>query len=162
MPPQTEFPERIYTVKEWMEARKSISEGHKHRLRIKGSREFKEKTREALRFIKATGYYDFLRTYIRQIVEINGLSQLRESEAAVWLNSYCVKDAVDAASFIIQKAWQMKEYLDGKLYYDGNAELRAVEKRVEFLNKLKNKTREEKVRQRCEELLKQWSESIYL
>jgi len=159
---QTEFPERIYTIKEWAKARKSIAEGHKHRIKIKGSKNFKEKVREALRFVKATGYYDFLRTYIRQIVEINGLSQLRESEAAVWLNSYGVKDPVDAASFIIQKAWQMKEYIDGKLYYDGNAELRAVEKRVEFLNKLKDTTREEIVRQRCEELIKQWNESVFL
>jgi hypothetical protein len=159
---EEKFPERIYTIQEWMKARKSIKKGFKHRLRVQGTPIFKQKVREALNLIKKAGYYNFLRTYIRQIVEINGLSQLRECEAAVWLNRYGVQDPVDAASFIIQKAWQMKEYLEGKLYYSGEAEFRAIEKRTEFLNKLKEKTKNEEIKNRCEELINQWNESIYL
>jgi len=156
------FPERVYTKEEVEMARKAIESGHIHRLRIKGSKEFKQKVRTALKLIKTTKQYNFLRTYIREIKEINGLTQLREAEAAIWANKYAVKDPVDAASLFIQKAYQMKEYIEGKLYYGGEAEHRTTQKRIEFLEKLKKKTRKKEIRERCEEILKAWEESIYI
>ena len=156
------FPERVYTKEEVEMARKAIESGHIHRLRIKGSKEFKQKVRTALKLIKTTKQYNFLRTYIREIKEINGLTQLREAEAAIWANKYAVKDPVDAASLFIQKAYQMKEYIEGKLYYGGEAEHRMTQKRIEFLEKLKKKTRKKEIRERCEEILKAWEESIYI
>jgi len=156
------FPERVYTKEEVEMARKAIESGHIHRLRITGSKEFKQKVRTALKLIKTTKQYNFLRTYIREIKEINGLTQLREAEAAIWANKYAVKDPVDAASLFIQKAYQMKEYIEGKLYYGGEAEYRITQKRIEFLEKLKKKTRKKEIRERCEEILKAWEESMYI
>ena len=53
----------------------------------------------------------------------------------------------------------MKEYLEGKLYYGGNAEKRSVEKRMEFLQKLKDKSSDQKTKDECERLLDMWKES---
>ncbi len=156
------FPDRIYTVDEVKEAEKLTKKGYKHRLKVKGNPEFKRKTEEALKLVKTAGYYDFLRTYIREIVEIDGLTQLREAEAAIWANKYAVQNPVDAASLFIQKANHMKEYLEGQLYYGGEAERRSVEKRIEFLEILKKKSRKREVKEECEKLLKSWSESVYL
>jgi len=156
------FPERVYTKDEVEKARKAIESGHKHMLRVVGSQGFKQKVKEALKFLEATGQYNFLRTYIRLIKEINGLTQLREAEAAIWANKYAVEDPVDAASLFIQKAYQMKDYIEGKIYYGGEAELRLTEKRIEFLKKLKEKTKKPEVRKRCEEILRNWRESVYL
>ena len=156
------FPERVYTKEEVQQARKAIESGHVHRLKINGSKEFKQKVREALKHIKTTKQYKFLRTYIREIKEIDGLTQLREAEAAIWANKYAVKDPIDAASLFIQKAHQMKNYIEGKLYYGGEAEHSTTQKRIEFLEKLKNKTRKKEVKKRCEEILKAWEESIYI
>ena len=86
------FPKRVYTKKEVEEARKAIESGHVHRLKITGSQEFKQKVREALKHIKTTKQYNFLRTYIREIKEIDGLTQLREAEAAIWANNHAIKD----------------------------------------------------------------------
>jgi len=154
------FPERVYTAEEVKTAKELIERGYRHRLRVKGSPEFRRKVKEALRLVKTAKYYDFLRTYIKQIVEIDGFSQLRESEAAVWLNNYAVADSVEAASFVIQKAQQMKDYIEGRLYYD-KGEINAVEKRIEFLETLKNKTKNQAVKKRCREILKKWVESKY-
>jgi len=156
------FPERVYTRDEVEKARKAIEAGHIHRLKITGSKEFKQKVREALKHIKTTKQYKFLRTYIREIKEIDGLTQLREAEAAIWANKYAVKDPIDAASLFIQKAHQMKNYIEGKLYYGGEAEHSATQKRIEFLEKLKNKTRKKEIKKRCEEILKAWEESMYI
>jgi len=156
------FPDRVYTVKEVREARELIEKGYKHRLRIKGDTKFKQKVREALRHLKTTRQYEFLRTYIREIVEIDGLSQLREAEAALWLNKYAVEDPVEAASFIIQKAYQMKDFIEGKPYFGGEAELRTVQKRIEFLEKLNRKSRKPEVKRRCKELLRLWADSVLL
>jgi hypothetical protein len=153
------FPERIYTHEEVKKAKELIDEGYKHRLRIKGNTVFKEKVRQALKLVKTAGYYDFLRTYIRLIMEIDGLTQLRESEASIWANKYAVENPVDAASLFVQKAHHMREYLEGKLYYGGMAEKRSVEKRIKFLKVLKEKTRENKIKAECEKLLKFWDES---
>ena len=159
---KSEFPRRVYTKDEVKKAREAIESGHIHRLKITGSKEFKKKVREALKLIKTTKQYKFLRTYIREIKEIDGLTQLREAEAAIWANKYAVKDPIDAASLFIQKAHQMKNYIEGKLYYGGEAEHSATQKRIEFLEKLKNKTRKKEVKKRCEEILKAWEESMYI
>lgn len=153
------FPKRIYTVEEWKKAKELTDKGLKHRLRVVGSQDFKQNVKRALALVKVAGYYDFLRTYIGSIKEIDGLTQLRESEASIWANKYAVKNSVDAASLFIQKANHMKEYIEGKLYYGGVAEKRSVEKRIEFLAALKEKTQDEKIKEECERLLKFWSES---
>lgn len=157
-----EFPKRIYTGEELKKAKELIDKGYKHRLKVKGSPIFKQKVSQALKLIKAVGYYDSLRTYIRSIIEIDGLTQLREAEAAIWANKYAVENPVDAASLFVQKANHMKEFIEGKLYFGGEAEKRSVEKRIEFLKALKRKSRKKEVRDECERLLSSWSESVFL
>ena len=66
---------------------------------------------------------------------------------------------VDAASVFIQKTEQMKEYIDQKLYYGGQAEKRSHQKRIEFLQTLENKTKDQKVKDDCQKALKMWKES---
>jgi len=153
-----EFPERVFTEEEVKRARELIDKGYKHRLRIVGSPVFKREMEKTLKLIKTAGYYDFLRAYIRQIEEIEGFSQLHEADVVIWANMAMLVDVVDAASYIVQKAQQMKDYLEGKLYY-GTGEISAIKKRLEFLEKLKEKTNSEDVRKKCEELLKRWSET---
>lgn len=157
-----EFPQRIYTGEEVKKARELIGKGYKHRLRAKGSLIFKQKVNQALKLVKTANYYEFLRTYIRRIVEIDGFTQLREAEAAIWANKYAVENPVDAASLFVQKANHMREYVEGKLYYGGEAERRSVEKRIEFLRALKKKSRKKEVKEECERLLASWSESVFL
>jgi hypothetical protein len=157
-----EYPKRIYTGEEVKKAKELIDKGYKHHLRVKGSLGFAEKVKQALKLVKNAGYYEFLRTYIRRIVEIDGFTQLREAEAVIWANKYAVENPVDAASLFVQKANHMKEYLEGKLYYGGEAEKRSVEKRIEFLEVLKKKSLEKEVKEECERLLRSWSESVFL
>jgi hypothetical protein len=157
-----EFPKRIYTGEEVKKAKELVDKGYKHRLRVKGSSIFKQKVNQALKLVKTASHYEFLRTYIRSIIEIDGLTQLREAEAAIWANKYAVANPVDAASLFVQKANHMKEYLEGKLYYGGAAEKRSVEKRIEFLKTLKKKSREKEVKEECERLLSSWNESVFL
>jgi len=154
------FPKRVYTVKEVKKARELIAKGYKHRLKVVGSPGFKSKAKEALKLIKTAKYHDFLRTYIRQIREIDGLSQLREAEATIWANKYAVADPIEAAGFIIQKTQQMKDFIEGKLYYD-KGEIKAVEKRIEFLETLKDKSKNQAVKKKCEENLKRWAEITF-
>ena len=153
------FPERVYTGKEVKTARELINKGYKHSLTVEGSPNFKQKVNQALELVKTAGYYEFLRTYIRQITEIDGLTQLRETEAVIWANKFAVENTVDAASLLIQKANHMKEYLEGELYYGGIAEKRSVEKRIEFLEILKKKSQDESVKEECARLLKMWEDS---
>lgn len=153
-----EFPERVFTEEEVRRARELVEKGYKHRLKIVGSLGFKKEIEKTLKLIKTAGYYDFLRTYIRQIQEIEGFSQLHEADVTIWANMPMLVDAVDAASYIVQKAQQMKDYLEGKLYY-GTGEISAIEKRLEFLEKLKEKSKSQDVKKRCEELLKRWSDT---
>jgi len=154
-----EFPKRIYTGEEVRVAKELIDKGYKHRLRTKGTQHFKEKVRQAIKLVKTACEYEFLRTYIRSIIEIDGLTQLREADAAVWANKYAVENPVDAASVLVQKASHMKEYLEGKLYYGGEAEKRSVERRKQFLQTLKSRSRQKEVKEECERLLKLWNES---
>ncbi len=154
-----EFPERVYTANEVKKAKKLIDDGYKHDLTVNGSPNFTQKTEQALDLVKAAGYYEFLRTYIRQIIEIDGITQLRETEAVIWANKFAVDNPVDAASLLIQKTIHMKDYLEGKIYYGGTAEKRSVEERIKFLETLKNKTQDKKVIEECERLLQMWADS---
>ena len=153
------FPEKVYTQQEVEEARKLISAGYKHDLTVDGEPDFKQKVEQILDLLKTASYYEFLRTYIRQIVEIDGLTQLRETEAAIWANKFAVENPVDAASLLVQKTHQMKQYIDGELYYGGNPEKKTVEKRIEFLKALKEKTDDMKVKEECRKLVQMWAES---
>jgi hypothetical protein len=161
-PLSSRFPKRIYTQSEVLEAKNLIDGGYKHRLRTIGSKDFKMKARKALKLIKTAGYYNFIRTYIRTIREINGLSQLREAEAAAWANLYAVENPVDGACFIVQKAWQMKNYIEGKIYYGHIGETLAAQEQVRFLKKLSKQTRNAKVKEDCFKRLKILEDSVFL
>jgi hypothetical protein len=154
-----QFPERVYTEKEVKQAKALIDKGYKHKIQIISNTKFKKKAEKGLRLIKVADFYDFFTTYIRTIKEIDGLTQLRQSEASIWTNEYAVENPVDAASLFIQKANSMKEYLERKLYYGGEAEKRSFEKRKEFLKILRNKSPEKHVVDECERLLNMWDES---
>lgn len=155
------FPSRIYTTKELEKAIKLVKKGYKHQLKVEGSKKFQDDTFAALQLVRIAGYYDILRTYIRRIIEIDGLTQLREADAAIWANKYTVENPVDAASLFIQKSHHMKEYLEGKLYFGGAAEKRSVEKRIMFLRDLKKKSQSKSIKDECERLLEKWSESMF-
>ena len=154
-----EFPERVYTEEEHIQAKHLVEAGYKHKLTVQGDSAFTAKVKEALELTKVTALYDFLRTYLRQIKEIDGLTQLRETEVAIWANKFAVENPIDFASLLIQKAHHMKEYIDGELYYGGASEKRTIQKRIEFLELLKTKTKDSKVREECERLLEMWRES---
>ncbi|MGF3522310.1 MAG: hypothetical protein ACQXXJ_04345 [Candidatus Bathyarchaeia archaeon] len=53
----------------------------------------------------------------------------------------------------------MKEYLDGEIYYGGNSEKRTIQKRIEFLGVLKEKSQDANVKDECTRLLELWRES---
>jgi hypothetical protein len=153
------FPERVYTQSEVEKANELILKGYKHHLTVHGNSLFKDRVQEALELVRTAGYYDFLRTYIRRIEEIDGLTQLRRADVAIWANQYAVENSVDAASLFVQKANTMKEYLEGRLYYGGKAEKRSDEKRMEFLKVLRSNSKDKKVIEECDRLLKMWNES---
>jgi len=153
-----EFPERVYTQEEVGKARELIQKGYKHTLKIEGSPQFKNKMEQVIELIKTADYHDFLRTYIRQIIEMEGFSQLHEADAAIWANMSMLIDPIDAASYVVQKAQQMKDYIQGNLYY-GTGEMVAIEKRLEFIKTLKTKSKSKDIQKRCEELLKKWADT---
>ncbi len=157
-----EFPKRIYTAEEVHRAAELVEKGYKHSLRAYGSREFVKRAEKALELVRAAGYYDFLRAYIRSIVKIDGISQLREADAAIWVNEYVLQNLVDAASLFIEKANKMKEYLEGNFYSGGVAEGRSVDKRVEFLKALRRKSEKQEIREECEKLIRSWTETMFL
>jgi hypothetical protein len=154
-----DFPYRIYTSEEVEKARKLALSGHKYCTKTRGTAAFKRKADEALVLIKTAGYLTFFCTYIREIREIDGFTQLRKAEATIWTNIYIFENTIDAASVFVQKANQMKEYLDGKLYFGGEAEKRSTEKRIEFIKILKEKSTSKKTKEECEWLLQFWKES---
>jgi hypothetical protein len=156
------YPKRVYTVDEVGKARELTERGWKHRLKVRGCEEFKQRVKEAIGLVKEAGYYDFLRTYIREIGEIEGFSQLREAEVAIWANKEILSDPIDAASFFIQKAQQMKDFLGDKLYYGGQGETSALNKRLEFLKALKTRSSQDSVKKRCDDILKNWADSSFL
>ena len=155
------FPNRIYTIEEFLRARKSIEEGHIHRLRVIGPAHFKVKIKEALTLIKKAKYYRFLRTYIRKLCEIEGMSQLREAEASLWLNKHIINNPIECARFIIQKAYQMKAYLDGKKYYL-KGEIPAINESIVFLERLEEKLINTQMKRKCKESIKLWTEETIL
>ncbi len=153
------FPERVYTTEEVKSAKTLVDQGYKHNLTVEGTPEFTQKVNQALELIKTAGHYDFLQSYIRKITEIDGITQLRETEVAIWASKFAVENPADAASLFIQKAYHMKEYLEGELFYGGNAEKRSVNKRIEFLQTLRDKTSDKAVEEECERLLEMWRDS---
>ena len=153
------FPEKVYTSKEVEKAKKLIDKGYKHNLIFEGSPEFQDKVNQAIELLKTAKYYELVRTYIRKIVEIDGLTQLRETEAIIWANKFAVENPVDAASLFVQKTNHMKEYLEGKEYYGGQAEKRSVEKRIEFLEELNKESKDKNVKDECKRLLQMWEEA---
>ena len=154
-----QFPDKVYTETEHKTAKKLIEKGYKHELTVEGETDFKHKVNRIVDLMKTAGFYEFFRTYIRQIKEIDGLTQLRETEVAIWANKFAVENVVDAASLFVQKAYHMKQYIDGELYYGGQSEKQTVEKRIEFLQLLKSKTKDGNIKEECERLLQQWAES---
>jgi len=153
------FPEKVYTTDEVEKAKKLIDEGYKHELKVEGTPEFKEKVNQSLDLLRTVGYYELLRTYIREITEIDGLTQLRETEAVIWANKFAVENPVDAASLFIQKVNHMKEYLEGKEYYGGQAEKRSVDKRIGFLEKLEKESKNKNIKDECKRLLQMWEDA---
>ena len=149
------FPEKVYTVEEVRSAQRALSKGHRHMIKIVGSDPFTEKVEGALGLIRAAGYKDFLRKYIRSVVEIDGVSQLREHDAAIWANIHNFTDPVEGARFLIQKAHQMKMYLEGKPYYE-HGETSAIQRSLEFLEELKVRCKDRGLREKCEETLRLW------
>ena len=154
-----EFPERVYTEAEHKAAKELIDQGYKHRLAVEGSLDFRQKVYRALELVKIADCYEFLRTYIRKIIEIDGITQLRETEVAIWANKFAVENPVDAASLFVQKTYHMQQYINGEIYYGGASEKRSVEKRMEFLETLMNKTHEQEVKDECARLLQMWKDS---
>ena len=154
-----QFPERVYTEEEVKTAKQLVDSGYKHEIVVQGDQHFVAKVNEALELAKVAGNYDFLRTYLREILEIDGITQLRETEVAIWANKFAVENAVDFASLLVQKAHHMKEYLEGEMYYGGNSEKRTVQKRIEFLEVLSAKSSDAPVKTECERLLEMWRES---
>ena len=154
------FPERVYTAQEHEDAKKLVDQGYKHNITVQGEPDFKRKVEAALELIGTAGYMDFFKSYIRDIKELDGLTQLRETEVAIWANKYAVENPVDAASLFIQKAYSMKEYLEGELYYGGAAEKRSILKRIEFLQALKQKSTDAKVKEESSRLLDLWQDNF--
>ena len=155
------FPRRIYTLDEFDAARKAIALGKKHHLRVRGSSEFKRKVEEILVLIKVAGYSDLLRKHIRCISEVEGVSQLREADSAIWLNLYVVKEPFEGARFVIHKAEQMMYNLEGKLNYI-DTELQSVKQSVEFLERLENNLKDSNLKEKCKEVLSRWKEDKVL
>lgn len=153
------FPKKVYTEKEVEKAKELIESGYKHELKVEGTSEFKKKVNQALNLLKVAKYYELVRTYIREIIEIDGLTQLRETEAILWANKFAVENPVDAASLFVQKTNHMKEYIEGKEYYGGQAEKRSVDKRIKFLEILEKESKDISIKDECKRLLKMWEEA---
>jgi len=153
------FPKKVYTEKEVEKAKNLIDEGYKHELKVEGTPEFTKKVNQALDLLRIAKYFELIRTYIRKIIEIDGLTQLRETDAIIWANKFAVENPVDAASLFVQKTNHMKEYLEGKEYYGGQAEKRSVDKRIEFLEILLKESKDKNIKSECKRLLQMWEES---
>ncbi|MCJ7609251.1 hypothetical protein MUP00_06235 [Candidatus Bathyarchaeota archaeon] len=154
--PVSSFPPRIYTLEEVTQARKAIADGYQHILTLSGDSEFRELVSKILEFIDLAGYTTFLRSYIREIRQIQGVSQLRETEASIWLNQILANDTIETARFIVQKTLQMQAYIEGRPWYI-LGELPAVRGSVEFLKKLREHLVNPETRARCEKTLDEWT-----
>lgn len=155
------FPKKIYTENQLLIVNNLINQGFKHHLHISGSQTFKAKVKEALKLVKEAGYCGFLRTYIRTVHEISGLSQLREAEATIWANIYAIDEPVDAACFLIQKAQQMKNYIEGTDSYSSNTQILAERERSRFLIELSERSKDLKVKEICQKLILMQKDSVF-
>jgi len=151
-----DFPERIYTLDEFMEARTAIAKGHKHKLAITGDDPFKGLVERIVDLIDLAGYGELLRTYIREIRQIGGISQLRETEASIWLNRLVAEDPIEGTRFVVQKVLQMQAYIEGRAWYI-LGELPAVRGSVEFLKKLREQLKDPELRTRCDRVIMEWT-----
>ncbi|MFQ6076395.1 MAG: hypothetical protein ACE5Z5_09730 [Candidatus Bathyarchaeia archaeon] len=157
-----EFPDNLSSQEERSAAKRLIEGGYRHEVEVVGRAGLKRKVVEAFEVLRLAGYYDFFRSYIRRVVEVEGLSQLREAEATLWISNVKVEEPVEAGRFFVQKAEQMRSYLEGLDTYLGVVERRTVMKSLEFLGALRDRVGDEDVRRRCGELLEEWAESYAL
>ena len=136
-----------------------MTKGYKHNITVEGSAEFKEKINQVLELIKTAGYFEFFRAYIRKIMEIDGLTNFAKRKWLSGQTNLPLKTQWMRRACLCRRLISMKEYLEGELYYGGNAEKRSVAKRVEFLQVLKDKSDDKNVKEECERLLQMWKES---
>jgi len=155
------FPERLLTEEEIRRALELIRSGHRHDIAIRGSEEFVEAARRALELVELAGQGDLVRAYIRSLVEVEGFCQLRTEEASIWMNIEALRNPVLAASFIYQKALQMKRYLEGQPYYGPKCDLELSRARYEFVRALRERCEDEDVRELCDEILSELEASLY-
>ncbi|HDI01959.1 MAG TPA: hypothetical protein ENF78_05990 [Candidatus Bathyarchaeota archaeon] len=155
------FPKRLMTKEEIDRALELIRAGYRHQVEIKGSEDFVKAVREALRLVDLAGYGDEVRAYIRAVVEVEGFSQLRPEEATLWVSSGAIGNTVLLASLIVQKALQMKFYLEGKPFYGHICELKTTQAKYEFIRKLREKCEDEDIKKVCDEILSELEASIY-
>lgn len=157
-----EFPDILLSQEERLAAKTLIDGGYRHEVEVSGRPDFRLKVAEAFKVLRSAGYHDFFRSYIRRVVEVEGLSQLREPEATMWVNELKVAEPVEAARFFVQKAEQMRSYLEGLETYLGVIERRSVMKSLEFLRALLGRVGDEGLKARCRELLEEWTGSYVL
>ena len=157
------FPERLITEEEIRRARELIEAGYRHDIRVEGSEGFIKAVGEALELIREAGdaYWDMVRAYIRSIIEIKGFSQLRPDEACLWLSPETVENPVLAASFIVQKAVQMKNYIEGRPFYGHRCEMETTRIRYDFIRALRERTKDERIRRLCDEVFSELEASLY-
>ena len=155
------FPERLMTREEIERALELIRAGYRHEIEVRGSEGFVRAVGEALRLVDLAGYGDDVRAYIRAVVEVEGFSQLRPEEATVWVNSQAARNPVLLASLLVQKALQMRFYLEGRPFYGHICEIKTTQARYEFVRKLKEKCDDERVKRLCDEILMELEASLY-
>lgn len=151
-----DFPERIYTLDELKKAREAIAYGHRHKMLITGDPSFQELISVVLSLIELAGYEDLLAIYIREIRQMDGISQLRETEATIWINKLTAKEPIEGARFVVQKMFQMKSYVEGRVWYI-LGEAFAVRDSVEFLRKLRERSKETELKKRCDLVIDEWT-----
>jgi hypothetical protein len=153
------FPKRVYTLDEYRKARAAIRNGHKHRLIIIGDNHFKDLVIRILDLVQTAGYEELLRTYIRQIRQIEGISQLREMDASIWMNTFVAQDSLEGARFVVQKMFQMKAYIEGRVWYL-LGESAAVTESLEFLRILRERLKDPELKTRCDRVINAWTVDI--
>jgi hypothetical protein len=150
------FPERIYTLDELKKARVAIASGYKHDLKVVGDTQFNDKISLVIELVELAGYKELLRTYIRELRQIEGVSQLRETDATIWLNPMTLEDPIEGTRFIMQKVFQMKSYIEGAAWYI-MGELPAVRKSIDFLNELRSRLDDEELKAKCSQVIDEWT-----
>ena len=77
------------------------------------------------------------------------------------MNDVLASKPCEGARFVIQKAYQMQDYLAGKQYYE-KGEMKAIEQSLEFLRLLQEKRIADDLKQQCKLILDQWTEDQVL